>query len=41
MESLWFARGHIPYQRELIAPTGSTVFAVNFGSPDPTGSSGQ
>ncbi len=33
VESLWFARGHIPYQRELIAPTGSTVLAVNFGSP--------
>jgi len=33
VESLWFARGQIPYQRELIAPTGSTVFALNFGSP--------
>lgn len=33
VESLWFARGRIPYRRELIAPTGSTVFAINFGPP--------
>ena len=33
VESLWFARGRIPYRRELIAPTGSSVFAVNFGPP--------
>lgn len=33
VESLWFAQGRIPYRRELIAPTGSTVFAVNFGPP--------
>lgn len=33
VESFWFARGRIPYRRELIAPTGSTVFALNFGSP--------
>ena len=33
VESFWFARGRIPYRRELIAPTGSTVFAVNFGPP--------
>lgn len=33
VESFWFARGRIPYRRELIAPTGSTVFALNFGPP--------
>jgi AraC-like DNA-binding protein len=33
VESVWFARGHMPYRRELIAPTGSTVAAVVFGAP--------
>lgn len=33
IESLWFARGSIPYQRELIAPTGSTVLVCILGPP--------
>lgn len=33
VESVWYARGRIPYRRELIAPTGSTVAAVVLGDP--------
>ena len=32
-ESLWFARGTVPYTRERIAPTGSTVAIVVLGDP--------
>lgn len=32
-EALWFARGTIPYTRERIAPTGSTVAVVVLGDP--------
>lgn len=32
-ESVWFARGRIPYRRERIAPTGSTVAVLVLGSP--------
>ncbi len=40
VELIWYARGQIDHPRELIAPTGSTVAAVVFGSPirqTPTG----
>ncbi|HMG39974.1 MAG TPA: AraC family transcriptional regulator [Acidimicrobiales bacterium] len=33
VESVWFARGHIPYRQERIGPTGSTVAVVVLGSP--------
>jgi len=33
VESVWFARGQIPYRRERIAPTGSTVAVLVLGSP--------
>lgn len=33
VESIWFARGRIPYPRERIAPTGSTVAVVVLGDP--------
>jgi AraC-like DNA-binding protein len=33
VESVWFARGRIDYQRERIAPTGSTVAVVVLGDP--------
>src|ERR1700741_4404622 len=33
VELIWYARGQIDPPRELIAPTGSTVAAVVFGSP--------
>ncbi len=33
VESLWFARGTVPYQRERIAPTGSTVAVFVLGDP--------
>ena len=33
VESIWHARGQIPYPRERIAPTGSTVAGVVLGSP--------
>jgi len=31
VESLWFARGTVPYHREKIAPTGSTVAVFVLG----------
>ncbi|MGI9410906.1 MAG: DUF6597 domain-containing transcriptional factor, partial [Hyphomicrobiaceae bacterium] len=31
--ALWYARGQIPYRRERIAPTGSTVALFIFGPP--------
>jgi AraC-like DNA-binding protein len=33
VESIWYARGTIPYTREKIAPTGSTVAVIIFGDP--------
>jgi AraC-like DNA-binding protein len=33
VESVWFARGRIPYRRERIAPTGSTVAVFVLGDP--------
>ncbi|MBU2669596.1 AraC family transcriptional regulator [Actinoplanes bogorensis] len=33
VESIWYARGRIDYQREWIAPTGSTVAVVVLGDP--------
>lgn len=33
VESFWFARGTVPYTREKIAPTGSTVGVVVLGDP--------
>lgn len=33
VELVWFARGTVPYTREKIAPTGSTVAIVVFGDP--------
>jgi AraC-like DNA-binding protein len=33
VESIWHARGTIPYARERIAPTGSTVAGVVLGPP--------
>ena len=33
VESLWFARGTVPYHREKIAPTGSTVAVFVLGDP--------
>jgi AraC-like DNA-binding protein len=33
VESVWHARGQIPYRRERIAPTGSTVAGVVLGPP--------
>lgn len=33
VESLWFARGTVPYRRERIAPTGSTVAVIVLGDP--------
>jgi AraC-like DNA-binding protein len=33
VESIWHARGQIAYERERIAPTGSTVAGVVLGSP--------
>ncbi len=33
VESIWYARGHIGYRRERIAPTGSTVGGVVLGDP--------
>jgi AraC-like DNA-binding protein len=33
VESIWYANGTIGYERELIAPTGSTVAVVNLGVP--------
>lgn len=33
VESVWHARGQIPYARERIAPTGSTVAGIVLGPP--------
>jgi AraC-like DNA-binding protein len=33
VESIWYARGRIDYQRERIAPTGSTVAVLVLGDP--------
>jgi AraC-like DNA-binding protein len=33
VESVWWARGVMPYRRERIAPTGSTVAVLVLGSP--------
>lgn len=33
VESIWYARGTVPYARERIAPTGSTVAVVVLGDP--------
>jgi AraC-like DNA-binding protein len=33
VESVWYARGQIPYARERIAPTGSTVAVIVLGAP--------
>jgi AraC-like DNA-binding protein len=33
VESVWHARGQIPYAREKIAPTGSTVAGIVLGPP--------
>ncbi len=33
VESIWYARGRITYQREHIAPTGSTVAGIVLGPP--------
>jgi AraC-like DNA-binding protein len=33
VESVWHARGRIPYARERIAPTGSTVAGIVLGAP--------
>jgi AraC-like DNA-binding protein len=33
VESIWYARGTVPYRRERIAPTGSTVAIVVLGDP--------
>ena len=33
VETIWYARGTVPYAREKIAPTGSTVAIVVLGDP--------
>ena len=33
VSSIWYARGTIPYRRERIAPTGSTVAVIVLGDP--------
>lgn len=33
VESVWYARGTVPYEREKIAPTGSSVAVVVLGDP--------
>lgn len=33
VESIWYARGTVPYKRERIAPTGSTVAVFVLGDP--------
>lgn len=33
VESVWYAKGTVPYRRERIAPTGSTVAIVVLGDP--------
>jgi hypothetical protein len=31
VESVWYARGTVPYDRERISPTGSTVAVIVLG----------
>jgi AraC-like DNA-binding protein len=38
--SVWYARGTIPYRRERIAPTGSTVAVIVLGDPITESSTG-
>jgi len=33
VSSIWYARGTIPYRREKVAPTGSTVAVIVLGDP--------
>jgi hypothetical protein len=33
VETIWFARGRVPYKRERIAPTGSSVAVFVLGDP--------
>lgn len=33
VESLWYARGRVPYRQERVAPTGSTVGILVLGDP--------
>ena len=33
VETIWYARGRVPYQRERIAPTGSSVAVFVLGDP--------
>ncbi|MEM9515203.1 MAG: AraC family transcriptional regulator [Actinomycetota bacterium] len=33
IESVWFAQGTVPYEREAISPTGSTVVVLVLGDP--------
>lgn len=33
VESVWYARGVVPYEQEQVAPTGATVAAVVLGDP--------
>lgn len=33
VEQIWYARGTVPYRRELIAPTGSSVILLVLGDP--------
>jgi AraC-like DNA-binding protein len=33
VESIWYARGRVPYAREKIAPTGSSVAVIVLGDP--------
>lgn len=33
VESIWFAKGTVPYAREKISPTGSTVAVIVLGDP--------
>lgn len=33
VESIWYARGTVPYRNERIAPTGSTVAVIVLGDP--------
>ena len=41
VESVWHARGQIPYARERIAPTGSTVAGIVLGPADPADPGGR
>lgn len=33
VELIWYARGRVPYRRERISPTGSSVGILVFGDP--------